>query len=167
MAFDPPQGAGGGGGSSGGFPYSGARVKLTSPYSLNAGTAEQIPFGSGTELADTDDYHDVSTNSERLTIPSAKAGSYFKVSAQADFDEDPTNSMLARVQWFDSSDVSKAVWSCNSIDHSQSGAFGVMIDSPVVQVASGDYFVLVMRSTPSGNFADVLCELSLYEVTDQ
>lgn len=54
--------------------FSGVSVSLASNYSLANGTSNFVPFTI--ENFDTDAFHDNSTNTSRLTVPSGKAGKY-------------------------------------------------------------------------------------------
>ena len=66
----------------GGATFSGARLTKSANQSLASGTWTTITFN--TEAFDVDGYHDNSTNTSRLTIPTGKSG-YFLICGQAEF----------------------------------------------------------------------------------
>jgi hypothetical protein len=69
---------------SGGSTFAGVRViSNTSAQSIPNATATSITW-QGAETYDTDNYHSASTNTDRLTVPSGKAG-YYRVWAQLQY----------------------------------------------------------------------------------
>lgn len=67
--------------------FIGASVTRTTDYSINNATVTTIDYNS--ELYDTDGFHDNTTNSSRLTVPSGKAG-YYYVFLHTTFDDTST-----------------------------------------------------------------------------
>jgi hypothetical protein len=101
---------------SSGSTFAGVRViSNTSAQSVPNATATSITW-QGAETYDTDNYHSASTNTDRLTVPSGKAG-YYRVWAQLQFTPATTGRRGFGILFNNSSTIANAEISPDSTNY--------------------------------------------------
>lgn len=124
---------------SGGGTFRGCMVALGSDLaSANyAGGGAPIPFGTGTEVYDTDSIHDESTNNTRLTVPSGVTK--VKLKAQGAYNGTGTTGN-ATLLWIRKNGSTAYLGAAKSFVETTTASGSVQVESPVLEVTAGDYF---------------------------
>lgn len=128
-----------------GSTFSGCSLYRSSSQTISNATNTNLTFD--TELYDTDAYHSTSTNTDRITIPSGKAGKYL-ITASAAWPSNATGERSMRLLKNGStSDNNNCVWA----GFGSSSGNTIMVVSRVVDAAVADYFTLRVYQSSGGN----------------
>lgn len=124
-----------------GSTFVGARVYGSAVQSINNATYATVTWN--TESYDTDNFHDNTTNSSRLTIPSGKAGKYLFV-LKTTFNS--SSNTGARILYFfkNGSEVNESEFSLSTRGNLQ------MCLTTVQNASVGDYFEMIVYQTTGG-----------------
>ena len=121
--------------------YSGASVYNSAYISLTNNTDTTLTFN--TENYDTDSYHSTSSNTSRLTVPSA--GKYL-ITANVGFAANATGYRFAKIQKNGTTNVSSI-----GTNAAPNGTFDTHINnSVVVDAAASDYFEIIVFQNSGG-----------------
>lgn len=119
-----------------------ALVSRATNLSISSGTNTTV--GWTAETYDDNTYHDNSTNPERLTVPAAQAGNYFRVNFGFNL---PSNG----TQVYSETQKNGSLYDgAASLDTQSSGGNGNNGLSAPVTMASGDYFTTVAAHSDAG-----------------
>lgn len=119
--------------------FRGARVLKAANHSADYTAGVLVTWD--TEAFDTDGFHDLVTNTHRLTIPAHLDGSFVEIGG-AIYDSGLTASNAPAIH------LQKNGTSFGAIqDHNPALAYGSMVSSGPMQVAGGDYFQLFYQVT--------------------
>ena len=137
--------------SSGGATFVGANATKTANQSLSNVTITSISF-DGTDILDTNGFHDPSSNNTRMTIPSGYAGKY-EISATLEFASNTTGGREVYIRKNGSTDL-------QVIQTDAEGSISMSI-SGTYSLAVGDY-VEIRAYQSSGGSLDVWASNSGY-----
>jgi hypothetical protein len=129
---------------SSGSTFAGVSLYKSGNQSIASGAGVNATFD--TELFDTDGYHSNSTNTDRITIPSGKAG-YYLLNARANFAASSTGIRIGQIRKNAGADVI-ARWTGNNATSAADTVFEV---STVVNLSVGDYIVFEVYQDGSGS----------------
>lgn len=129
--------------------FLGCRVELQSNESTANAVAEDLSFGSGSEVYDNGAWHDESTNPERLTVPAAAAGRKVRVSANVRFANNTNNERRATIRHKNSGGADQRIFEDTKTAVSGSEPT-LLCPFGVTEVAEGDYFVLEVEQNSTG-----------------
>lgn len=126
------------------IPLVGARATMSANLTgQNYTSGAAVTFNS--EDYDTNGFHDTSTNSDRLTIPSGMAG-YYKVTFNIMISSITADvRALANISWRNSEDTVQFTWSQSQQDSSTQRR--ISVSSPIVYMNVGDYVTNVVLVT--------------------
>ena len=127
-----------------GSTFAGVSLYKSGNQSIASGAGVNATFN--TELFDTNTYHDNSTNTDRITIPSGKAG-YYLLNARANFAASSTGIRIGQIRKNVGADVI-ARWTGNNDTSAADTVFEV---STVVNLSVGDYIVFEVYQDGSGS----------------
>jgi hypothetical protein len=132
--------------AAGGSTFAGCSLYRSAGGSQAISNATNTNLAFDAELYDTDGFHDTSTNNDRITIPSGKAGKYL-ITAAAGWPANATGERSMRLMKNGStSDNNNRVW--NGFGSSNGNT--VMVISRVVNASVGDYFTLRVYQSSGG-----------------
>ena len=106
-----------------------------------------------TESFDTDTFHDTSTNTSRVTIPSGKGG-YYRFSGIINFAQNSTGSRLVRVHK-NGSNIVWVAWNAGKTGNNETG----VVFCHTLNAAAADYFELFVKQE-SGDALNVTANSS-------
>lgn len=121
----------------------GVSLTKSAAQSLSNATLTQITWD--TEAWDTHGFHDNSTNNQRITIPSGKAG-YYQVNAYVGFAANSTGVRSGALRLNGTTDLIGA-----DLQGQANGAFTTMILSKIVSASVGDYYSIYMYQNSGGS----------------
>lgn len=121
----------------------GVSLYKSANQSIATATSTQITWDS--ERWDTNGFHDTSTNNQRITIPSGKAG-YYQVNCYVSFANNTSGVRSGTINKNGSTAVIGG-----DLQAQGAGAYTVMIYSGIVNAAVGDYFTANMYQNSGGN----------------
>ena len=131
--------------ASAGSAFSGCSLYNSSSYTIANSTNTNLTFN--TELYDTDAFHSTSTDTDRITIPSGKAGKYLITAAFA-FDSNATGERSMRLLTNGSTtDYDNRVWA----GFGSSSGLTTMVISRVVNASVGDYYTIRVFQSSGGD----------------
>jgi hypothetical protein len=121
--------------------FLGVHVSLQSDYTIPSSSQTTIPYGSGTTQYDVGDWHDESTNNERLVVPSAADGKYVVAMVNVIWTSVPfTGPTWLAIRHFDSGGVQRHQIRSQSIDDNNADC----VLTPAILCSAGDYFTSVV-----------------------
>ena len=128
-----------------GSTFAGCSMYNSSSYTIANATNTNLTFN--TELYDTDAYHSTSTNTDRITIPSGKAGKYLITAAFAWEGNSSGERSLRLMKNNSTTDNYNRVWA----GFGNAAGNTTMVISRIVDAAEGDYFTLRAYQSSGGN----------------
>lgn len=120
-------------------------ARTTDQTGIVTATDTSILF-NGTDELDTHAYHDPSSNSDRITIPSGKAGKY---RFWANFGWDGNNTGMRQISI--RKNVGGTILTIANQQAVQGGAHWQEISTGPVDMAVGDYVRVIIQQTSGGN----------------
>ena len=131
---------------SGGTPaFVGAKVYKSANQSIPNATWTTLTFNS--ESFDTDGFHDTSSNTSRMTIPSGKGGKYL-VQWQATWDPNATGSRNTKIILNGGTTVAYGTW---SMALTGAGDSTIHANTAVLSLSVADYIEIQMGQGSGGN----------------
>jgi hypothetical protein len=127
-----------------GSTFAGVSLYKSGNQSLTSGAGVNATFN--TELFDTNTYHDNSTNTDRITIPSGKAG-YYLLSARANFAASSTGIRIGMIRKNAGADQLARF----TMNNETAAADTVLETSTIVNLSVGDYVVFEVYQDGSGS----------------
>ena len=142
----------------GGATFVGVSLYVTSSTTISNNTFTTLTFAS--EEFDTDGFHDNSTNTDRITIPSGKAGKYL-ITAKIDIDPATASSRrdLYIIQKNSGGGAVADKWMRTA---SVTGTNIACLQSTVFNASVGDYFYLDVYQNSGGNMT---LETKMFQAT--
>jgi hypothetical protein len=131
----------------GGSTFSGALALLTADVTISNTTTTTLNFGTETNGYDTDNYHDNSTNSNRMTIPSGKTG-YFWVWVNVTWAPNSTGRRICRILKNGS-----VGFIMEATPTSAANQEPTIIGGKAFAASAGDYFELDVFQNSGGNLS--------------
>jgi hypothetical protein len=127
-----------------GSTFAGVSLYKSANQSLTSGAGVNATFN--TELFDTNTYHDNSTNTDRITIPSGKAG-YYLLSARANFAASSTGIRIGMIRKNAGADQLARF----TMNNQTASVDAVLETSTIVNLSVGDYVVFEVYQDGSGS----------------
>jgi hypothetical protein len=131
--------------SSGAAAFVGAKVYKSASQSIPNATWTTLTFNS--ESFDTDGFHDTSSNTSRMTIPSGKGGKYL-VQWQAVWDPNATGSRNTKITLNGGTDVAYGTW---SMALTGAGSSTIHANTAVLSLSVADYIEIQIGQESGGN----------------
>lgn len=116
----------------------------------------------GVEEYDTDSIHSVSSNQERMTIPSGHGGMWMGL-VYSVFTADSTGDRLALVVLDDGSANTLAA---TQVRATSSGSTNIVAVSPPASCSAGDYFYSQLRQTSGGSLSTTPITFTVWKVSN-
>lgn len=133
--------------SSGDSAFSGARITKTSNQTLTTGIWPNVSWDA--EIYDVGGWWTAGTPT-RITVPASANGAYVNVVGNAEFDINAAGGRWCIIQHYDSSNNILRIASASAIGVATVSVRLNAVLGPV-QVATGDYFLFVVRQDSGGN----------------
>lgn len=131
--------------AAGGATFVGCSMYNSTSYTIANATNTNLTFN--TELYDTDAFHSTSTNTDRITIPSGKAGKYLITAAFGWEGNSNGERSLRLMKNGSTTDNYNRVWA----GFGSAAGNTLMTISRIVDAAVGDYFTLRAYQSSGGN----------------